>query len=100
MISKTFVKALCLIDGENPTIGYLYEAIDRAKEAIKYFYEGRYPRDNGLEKQLMLSERIEHQWNGKLHCPMHATKLLNPSFSYPCSFDFEGEFMEGFHKCL
>jgi hypothetical protein len=34
MISKPLVKVLHLVDGEKPAMGYLYEAMDRAKEAI------------------------------------------------------------------
>jgi hypothetical protein len=60
VINEPLVKVLCLVDGEKPTMGYLYEAMDRAKEAIKSFYEERYLRDDGLDKQMMLWERIDH----------------------------------------
>jgi hypothetical protein len=33
-ISEPLVKVLRLVDGEKLTMGYLYEAMDRAKEAI------------------------------------------------------------------
>jgi hypothetical protein len=33
-ISEPLVKVLRLVDGDKPTMGYLYEAMDRAKEAI------------------------------------------------------------------
>jgi hypothetical protein len=39
IINKTFVKVLRLIDWENPTMDYLYKAIDSANQAIKYLYE-------------------------------------------------------------
>jgi hypothetical protein len=34
MVSEPLVKVLCLVDGDKPLMGYLYEAMDRAKEAI------------------------------------------------------------------
>lgn len=33
-ICGPLVKVLCLVDDEEPIVGYLYEAMDRAKEVI------------------------------------------------------------------
>ena len=33
-ITKPLVNVLHLVDGHKPTMGYLYKAMDRAKEAI------------------------------------------------------------------
>jgi len=43
-ISEPLVKVLRLVDGEKSAMCYLYEAMDRAKEAIYLYYE-----DNGEE---------------------------------------------------
>ena len=40
-ISEPLVKVLRLVDGEKPAMGYLYEAMDRAKEAIHHYYEDK-----------------------------------------------------------
>jgi hypothetical protein len=40
-ISEPLVKVLLLVDGEKPTMGYLYEAMDRANEAIHRYYEDK-----------------------------------------------------------
>jgi hypothetical protein len=40
-ISEPLVKVLCLVDGDKPAMGYLYEAMDRAKEAIHWYYEDK-----------------------------------------------------------
>ena len=48
-IIETFVRVLRLVDGEKPAMGYLYEAMDRAKESIRAYYETteiRVRRDN------------------------------------------------------
>jgi hypothetical protein len=47
-ISKSLVKVLRLVDGDKPTMGYLYEAMDRAKEAIRAYYDDK--GDDGFEK--------------------------------------------------
>ena len=40
-ISEPLVRVLRLVDGDKPAMGYLYEAMDRAKEAIQNFYVGK-----------------------------------------------------------
>ena len=42
-ISEPLVKVLRLVDGDKPTMPYLYEAMDRAKEAIQSYYVGKVP---------------------------------------------------------
>ena len=40
-ITKPLIRVLRLVDGENPTMGYLYEAMDRDKESIHAYYEDK-----------------------------------------------------------
>jgi hypothetical protein len=48
MFSEPLVKFFHLVDGEKPAIGYLYEAMDRAKEAALTYYgdKGRLEYEN------------------------------------------------------
>ena len=46
-ILEPLVRVLRLVDGDKPAMGYLYEAMDRAKKAIQAEDKG----DEGLEKQ-------------------------------------------------
>jgi hypothetical protein len=43
---------LRLVDGEKPAMGYLYEAMDRAKEAIYRYYENK--GEEGLTKRAQI----------------------------------------------
>jgi hypothetical protein len=43
-ISERLVKVLRLV-GDKPTMGHLYEAMDRAKESIHAYYENKRMRD-------------------------------------------------------
>lgn len=68
------VKVLRLVDGDaKPAMGYIYEAMDRAKEQIKKNFnhkEIRYKR---------VWEIIDEHWNLQLHRPLHAAAYyLNP----------------------
>eukprot|EP00253_Pinus_taeda_P015721 PITA_15721 len=71
-ISEPLVRVLRLVDGDKPAMGYLYEAIDRAKEAIRAYYADK--GDEGI--------------------------YLNPAFSYACGFRFDAEVMDGFFTCV
>eukprot|EP00253_Pinus_taeda_P028791 PITA_28791 len=80
-------------------MGYLDEAMDRAKEAIRAYYDDK--GDDGFQKQLLLWGVIDERWNNTLHRPIHAAGLfLNPAFSYACGFDFDVEIMDGFLSCV
>ena len=77
-------------------MGYIYEAMDRAKEAIaKTFNEKKvfYERAFAI---------IDARWNNQLHQPLHATgHFLNPEFFYS-NPDIEQctEIMGGLYACL
>eukprot|EP00253_Pinus_taeda_P032126 PITA_32126 len=99
VVSEPIVKVLRLVDGEKPVMPYLYEGMDRAKEAIHSYYADK--GSAGLDRQMMLWDVIDSRWIGMLHRPIHAATLfLNPTFSYKCNFDFDGEVMEGLHSCI
>jgi hypothetical protein len=98
-VSEPLVKVLRLVDSDKPAMGYLYEAMDRAKEAIRAYYVGK--GTPGFSRQMLLWDLIDSRWTGMLHRPIHATTLfLNPAFSYKCNFGFDGEVMEGLLTCL
>jgi hypothetical protein len=98
-ISEPLVKVLCLVDGDKPAMGYLYEAMDRATESIRAYYVDK--GDQGHERKEMIWMVIDDRWNNTLHRPIHATGLyLNPAFSYSYGFRFDSEVMSGFFECV
>ncbi|XP_065634100.1 uncharacterized protein LOC112022367 [Quercus suber] len=71
-VSEPLVRVLRLVDGdEKPAIGYLYEAMDKAKEEIKkrlknkVFLYGNYIRV------------IDARWDKQLHSPLHAADKIS-----------------------
>ena len=98
-VSEPIVKVLRLVDGEKLAMAYLYEGMDRAKEAIRSYYADK--GSVGLDRQMMLWDVIDSRWTRMLHRPIHAaTFFLNPAFSYKCNFDFDCKVMEGLHTCI
>jgi hypothetical protein len=76
-MTKPLVKVLRIIDGDKPPIGYVYEGLDIAKEAIKVFYKG------DESKSLPIWYIIDSRWGRQLHSPLHAAgAYLNPSIFY------------------
>jgi hypothetical protein len=98
-ISEPLVKVLRLVDGEKHTMGYLYEAMDRAKEYIYRYYEDK--GEEGLTKRAQIWGFIDERWNNTLHHPIHVAGIyLNPAFAYACGFNFDGEVIDGFLQCI
>ncbi|KAL0430474.1 UNVERIFIED_CONTAM: hypothetical protein Sradi_0673400 [Sesamum radiatum] len=75
-------------------MGYIYEAMDRAKKAIAASFS------NIEEKYKDVSALIDARWNVQLHRPLYAAGYyLNPEFYYSNpNVDQEEEVMQGFIK--
>ncbi|CAH9122298.1 unnamed protein product, partial [Cuscuta epithymum] len=96
-ISLPVVKVLRITDGEVPPMGFIYEAMERAKLGIKNTLGGK------EEKYMPLWKIIDKRWNENLHSPLHAAGYyLNPQFFYPNSRRILGdeEVCDGFIKCV
>ncbi|CAL0316902.1 unnamed protein product [Lupinus luteus] len=91
------VKVLRLVDSEKKAaMGYIYEAMDKAKEAIiKAFNE----KENKYKDVFKI---IDERWNCQLHRPLHAAgHMLNPEYYYANrSMEFDLEVIGGLHACL
>jgi hypothetical protein len=73
LFSAPLVKVLRMVDGDKPTMGFFYDAIDQNKEAIKEAYQAK------RQKYLPLWRIIDERWNKQLHQPLHAARYyLNP----------------------
>ena len=76
-IAEPLVKVLRLVDGERLAMGYIYEAMDQAKEQIKAAYKDR------VAKYGPIWEIIDNRCNNQLHRPIHAAGyFLNPRYHY------------------
>ena len=77
-------------------MGYIYEAMDRAKEAIMKAFN-----ENEL-KYKEIFDIIDERWEDQLHQPLHATgHFLNPKFYYENSaIEFDGEITSGLYACI
>ncbi|XP_050264150.1 uncharacterized protein LOC126708400 [Quercus robur] len=74
----SLVRVLRLVDNERKlAMGYIYEAMDRAKEAIiKAFNENE-------ERYSNIFKIIDERWECQLHWPLHAAgHFLNPEYFY------------------
>ncbi|XP_061352114.1 uncharacterized protein LOC133297067 [Gastrolobium bilobum] len=95
-IVTPLVKVLRLVDGDSkPAMGYIYEAMDRAKEEIAKSF-------NHEEKRYKdVWEIIDKRWDLQLHRPVHAaTYFLNPKFHYDTKFNPDREVKTGLWKTL
>ncbi|KAL0406491.1 UNVERIFIED_CONTAM: hypothetical protein Slati_3963000 [Sesamum latifolium] len=96
-VAGPLVKVLRLVDGEKkPPMGYIYEAMDMAKEAIAASFS------NVEEKYQKKIDIIDARWDIQLHRPLHTTGYyLNPEFYYSSpSVEQDKEVMGGLFKCI
>jgi hypothetical protein len=64
-----------MVDGDKPTMGFVYETMDQAKEATKSAYGDK------RQKYLPLWRIIDERWNEQLHRPLHAADYyINPTY--------------------
>ncbi|XP_052187694.1 uncharacterized protein LOC127798276 [Diospyros lotus] len=94
-VAGPLVRVLRLVDGEKkPAMGYIYEAMDRAKEAIANSF-------NGDEKKYApIFQIIDNRWDVQLHRPLHAAGwYLNPEYFYKAEH-IDPEIMNGLYECI
>eukprot|EP00261_Vitis_vinifera_P032873 XP_019074116.1 PREDICTED: uncharacterized protein LOC100247282 isoform X3 [Vitis vinifera] len=94
-VSEPLVKVLRIVDGDMPAMGYIYEGIERAKIAIKGYY-------NSIEEKYMpIWDIIDRRWNVQLHSPLHAAAaFLNPSIFYGPNFKVDLRMRNGFQEAM
>ncbi|XP_075653427.1 uncharacterized protein LOC142623837 [Castanea sativa] len=90
-ISEPLVRVLRLVDGdEKPSMGCLYEAMDKAKENIKARLK------NKISAYIPFTSVIDARWDKQLHSPLHAAGCyLNPGIFFRPSFKKQKEITKG-----
>ena len=86
------VKVLRRVDGDKPSMGFLYDDLERAKEDI------RKNLDSKEKKYIPIWNIIDKRWDDKLKGPLHrAGHYLNPYTFYKKKLEIEkaGIFMDG-----
>eukprot|EP00253_Pinus_taeda_P009791 PITA_09791 len=96
-LAEPLVKVLRLVDGEKLAMGFIYEAMDQAKEQIKAVYKNR------VAKYGPIWGIIDERWNNQLHRPIHAAGyFLNPRYHYKAkeAGALRGEVRDGLIDCI
>lgn len=96
-LTSPLVKVLRMVDGDRkPPMGYIYEAMDRAKEAIAKSFLNKEENNEEAFKY------IDTRWECQLHQPLHAAgHYLNPEIYYSNpSIEDCSEVMEGLFDCI
>lgn len=96
-LTGPLVKVLRMVDGETkPAMGYIYEAMDIAKEAIAKIFR------NKKKEYKKAFEIIDQMWECQLHRPLHAAgHYLNPETFYDNQESAScEEVMKGLYACI
>lgn len=95
-LTAPLVRVLRLVDSEKkPAMGYIYEGMDRAKEAIMAAFD-----DESRYKAAF--EIIDRRWEVQLHRPLHAAGyFFNPEYFYDRpDISSDEEIMSGLYKVI
>ncbi|XP_024927992.3 uncharacterized protein LOC107412863 isoform X2 [Ziziphus jujuba] len=95
-VTKPLLSVLHLLDGEDkPFIGYMYNAMEKAKKSIIVAF------NNKESKYLPYLKVIDDIWKAEFHSPLHAAAYyLNPSIFYNPSFSTNKVIQKGFLDCI
>ena len=76
-------------------MGYIYESMDSAKEAIRAFFAGNH------EKYGPIWDVIDKRWHNLLHRPIHAAAhFLNPAYQFTPNFKADEEVLSGLYDVI
>ncbi|XP_042396596.1 uncharacterized protein LOC121986716 [Zingiber officinale] len=85
--ASPLIKALRLVDSEESAMGFIYKAMDTAKEKIKVNF--------GVWKI------IDERWENQFHHPLHAIGyFLNPVYQYSPDFEADSRVKNGLYDCM
>lgn len=95
-VSEPLVRVLRLVDGdEKPAMGYLYEAMDKAREEIKKRLKNKVSLYGNYIRV------IDTRWDKQLRNPLHAAGcFLNPAIYFRPSFKRHNEVQRGLLSTL
>ncbi|KAM1285408.1 hypothetical protein ACFX13_028896 [Malus domestica] len=95
-VTKHLLSVFHLMDcEEKPSIGYLYDAIEKAKKSVIVAF------DNNEPDYLPYLKVIDHVWQEELHSPLHAAACyLNPSIFYSPSLSTKKVIQKGLLDCI
>lgn len=96
-LTGPLVTVLRMVDGDKkPAMGYIYESMTRAKEAIATSFW------NKKDEYAKAYEIIDKRWECQLHRPLHAAGyFLNPEMYYDNEEKAKGgAIMEGLISCI
>ncbi|KAI0526896.1 hypothetical protein KFK09_002489 [Dendrobium nobile] len=94
--TRPLVNVLRMVDGERaPAMGFIYEAMNRAKEDIAKELGGQ----ESAYKEIW--DIIDEKWDRQLHQHLHAAAYyLNSQFHYDKNFHVDKEVKTGLYACM
>ncbi|KAK0582738.1 hypothetical protein LWI29_029002 [Acer saccharum] len=89
------IKVLRLVVGDEPAMGFLYDAIDEAKDKISKNLKGE------LSAYKEIWDIIDKRWEFQLHRHLHAAAyFMNPQFQYSDNFSTHSEIRSGLYQVM
>ncbi|KAL4204195.1 hypothetical protein AMTRI_Chr01g108540 [Amborella trichopoda] len=94
LVFLPLVKVLRLVDADKPSMGFIYDVMERAKNEIAENL------GDDAAKYAPIWEIIDDKWDRQLHRPLHAAGLNPKFFHADADIESKGVIMDGFNECL
>eukprot|EP00253_Pinus_taeda_P004216 PITA_04216 len=92
-ICEPIVDMLCMVDSDTPSMGFFYEGMDRAKEAIAKSF------NNEENEYIAIWEMIDERWK-MLHSPLHAAACYLDPRLFGIERTNDAEVMNGLYDAV
>eukprot|EP00253_Pinus_taeda_P002536 PITA_02536 len=92
-VCEPIVDMLRMVDSDTPSMGFFYEGIDRAKEAIAKSF------NNEENEYITIWEMIDERWK-MLHSPLHAAACYLDPRLFGIERTNDAEVMNGFYDAV
>eukprot|EP01018_Ginkgo_biloba_P007796 Gb_03729 [translate_table: standard] len=90
---KPIVEMLHLVDGDTPCMGFIYEGMERCKEAIVKAF------NNAIDDYKLIWNMVDFRWK-MMHSPLHAITCYLDSKSFGLKINGDKEIMSGLYEAI
>eukprot|EP01018_Ginkgo_biloba_P011628 Gb_02570 [translate_table: standard] len=90
---KPIMKMLCLVDSDTPCMGFVYEGMERCKEAIEKVF------NNVIDDYKLIWNMVDFRWK-MMYSPLHAAACYLDPRSFAFKRNGDKEIMSGLYEAI
>eukprot|EP01018_Ginkgo_biloba_P003978 Gb_35316 [translate_table: standard] len=92
-VCQPIVEMLCLVDSDTPCMGFVYEGMERCKEAIARVF------NNVIDDYKLIWDMVDFRWK-MMHSPLHAAVYYLDPRSFGIKRNGDKKIMSGLYEAI